>query len=166
MYTLRYKNVYLPSLRGEERLVDRVDLDEDESLGGLAVLFVVAPHKLNPPPQVFAKGEPDCLHPVLERQFEEGNVRGLRLLQLPTEKAGPERKWSRGPIQGPARDGQLVPVILESCIGWPSHVVKLKSSPSWQKLCFYLVPRNRNRQREKLQRPGHPRSPLPLEPAQ
>jgi hypothetical protein len=82
-HTLCYNNVYLPRLRGEERLVDRVDLDEDESLRGLAMLFVVAPHKIDPPTQVFAEGEPDRPHPVLECQFEEGDMWGLRLLQLP-----------------------------------------------------------------------------------
>ncbi len=99
-----------------ERFVDRVDLDEDERLGGFAVLFVVAPHEIDPPSQVFAKGEPDRLHPVLERQFEKGDVGRLRFLQLPTEKAGPEGKWPRGPIQRRPRDGELVPEILESCV--------------------------------------------------
>ena len=103
--TLCYKNVYLPRLRGKERLVDRVDLDEDESLRGLAVLFIVAQHELDPPPQVFAKGEPDRLYPILKCQFEEGDMWGLRLLQLPAQKASPDGKWARGSVQGRARDG-------------------------------------------------------------
>lgn len=99
-----------------ERFVDRVDLDEDESLGRFAVLFVVAPHELDPPSQVFAKGEPDRLHAVLECQLEERDVRRLRFLKLPTEKAGPKGKRPRGPIQRLARDVELVPEILESCV--------------------------------------------------
>ena len=59
------------------------------------MLFVVAPHELDPPPQVIAKGEPDRLHPVLECQFKEGNVWGLRLLQFPAQKASPDGKWAR-----------------------------------------------------------------------
>ena len=116
--TLCYDNVYLPLLHSEERFVDRVDLDEDDSLGGFAVLFVVAPHKLNPPSQVFAKGEPDRLHFVLECQFEQGDVRRLRFVKLPTEKARPKGKWPRGPIEGLARNVELVPEILESCVDW------------------------------------------------
>jgi hypothetical protein len=78
--TLCYENVYLPLLHSEERVIDRVDLDEDESLGGFAVLFVVAPNELDPPSQVFAEGKPDRLHSILECQFEEGDVRRLRFL--------------------------------------------------------------------------------------
>jgi len=112
--TLCYENVYLPLLHSEERFINRVDLDKDESLGGFAVLFVVAPHQLDPPSQVIAKGEPYRLHSILECQFEEGDVRRLRFLKLPTEKACPKGKWPRGPIQGLARDVELVPEILES----------------------------------------------------
>jgi len=89
-FTLGHENVDLPRLRGNQRVFDGIDLHEDEGFRGFARRLIVVSHELDPAAQVLPKGEPDRPHAILEGQFEEGDVRRLRFLELPAEKTGPD----------------------------------------------------------------------------
>jgi hypothetical protein len=62
--------------------------------------LIVVPYELDPAAQVLTKGEPDCLHAILECQFEKGDMRRLSFLELPPEKTGPDGERTRGFIEG------------------------------------------------------------------
>jgi hypothetical protein len=116
--TLGHENVNLPRLHGKERLVDGVDLKEDQGLRRFARLLIVVSHELDPAAQVFPKGEPDRPHAILECQFEKGNVLRPRFLELPPEKTGPDGERASGPTEGRPRDVELVPEFLDPCVDW------------------------------------------------
>jgi len=115
-HTLCDENVRLPCLHGKERLVDGIDLNEDEGPGGFARPAVVVSHELDPATQVLTKGKPDRLDAILECQFEQGDVRRLPLFQLPPEKPGADGEWPRRPIQRRPCDVEFVPEFLDPCV--------------------------------------------------
>jgi hypothetical protein len=117
-FTLCHENVNLPRLHGNERLVDGIDLDEDQGLRRFARLLIVVSDELDPAAQVFPKGEPDRPHAILECQFEKGEVLGPRFLELPPEKTGADGERTRGPAERRPCDGELVPEFLDPCVGW------------------------------------------------
>jgi len=113
--TLGHENVNLPLLHGNERLVDGIDLNEDEGLRRFARFLIVVSHKLDPAAQVLPKGEPDRPHTSLECQFEKMNPLRSRFVELPPEKTGADGERTRGYIEHRPCDVQLVPEFLNPC---------------------------------------------------
>ena len=170
-FTLCHENVNLPRLHGNERLVDGIDLDEDQGLRRFARLLIVVSDELDPAAQVFPKGEPDRPHAILECQFEKGEVLGPRFLELPPEKTGADGERTRGPAERRPCDGELVPEFLDPCVGWMvvPHTSFSPITPCGLEMAMphlVLVLRIRSRRREKLRWQVHRRSPRPLERAQ
>ena len=113
--TLCHENVNLPRLHGNERLVDGIDLNEEQSLRGFARVLIVVSDKLDPAAQVLPKGEPDRPQAILECQFEKGNLLRSRVVELPPEKTGADGERARGYIEHRPCDVQLVPEFLNPC---------------------------------------------------
>lgn len=117
LFTLGHKNIDFPRPCGKQRVIDGIDLNEDEGLRRFASPLIVASHELDPASEVLPKGEPDRPHAILEGQFEKGDVRRLRFLELPPEKTGPDGERTRGPVKRRPRDVELVPEFLDACVG-------------------------------------------------
>ena len=118
LFTLGHKNVDLPRPYGKQRVVDGIDLDEDEGLRRFASRLIVVSHELDPASEVLPEGEPDRPHAILERQFEKVDVRRrLRFLELPPEKTGPDGERTKGPVERRPGDVELVPEFLDPCVG-------------------------------------------------
>jgi hypothetical protein len=117
--TLNHENVNLPRLHGNERLVDGVDLNENQSVlpRRFARLLIVVSDELDPAAQVLPKGEPDRPHAILECQFEKGNLLRSRFVELPPEKTGTDGERARGYIEHRPCDVQFVPEFLDPCEG-------------------------------------------------
>jgi hypothetical protein len=149
--TLGHENVNLPRLHGNERLVDGIDLEEEEGLRRFASLLIVVPHELDPAAQVLPKGEPDRPHAILEGQFEKGDVPPARFLELPPEKTGADGERASGPTERRPRDRELVPEFLDPCVDWNwcSSGPSLNSYPIARAVAMpHLVPRIRSHLRE------------------
>jgi hypothetical protein len=129
-FTLGHENVNLPRLHGKERLVDGIDLKEDQGLRRFARLLIVVSDELDPAAQVFPEGEPDRPHAILERQFEKVDVLGPRFLELPPEKTGADGQRTCGLTEGRPCDVKLVPEFLDPCVGWGSGGAIYSSSSS------------------------------------
>ena len=175
LVTLCHENVNVPRLHGNERLVDGIDYNEDESVRRFARFLIVVSDKLDPVAQVLPKGEPDRPHATLESQFEKGFPLRPRFVELPPEKTGADgERATRGYIEHRPCDVQLAPEVLNTCedceVKWvpqPHLSLQLafdlvaKDMPH-----LAMVTRTRSHRREKLRWQGHLRSPRPLERAQ
>jgi hypothetical protein len=123
--TLGHENVNLPDLHGNERVVDGIDLNEDEGLRRFARFLIVVSNELDPATQVLPKGEPDRPDAILECQFEKGNLLRSCFVELPPEKTGADGERARRYIEHRPCDGQLVPEFLDPCedLKWWCHTI-------------------------------------------